>query len=502
MKDNWLDKHQLKIFWLTWGLIIACCIFIFFSNTAHASTSSHKLPYDYSWNYYAIPEQTLNIALNHASSYFDTSQDNVIVFWYEIGNGSWLYQFCVAQVDSITYDSGYTYDTTDLTLNKITLHFSHSVIGFTDGNSLVDPCNQAYAPQSYTFFGSNAVFVQPTGSVTETYTHMPLYGTVELDGKLIIGTPENGPDIITGHATEPINDPDNLIGSIDGHPVPKPDAPTIQTYVPPAPQFPQIDTSTLESLLESLIDVVVYGFGYIKDILSGFFSNLLSNLQEIAEFISQSIYYAINKVIQSIQDLATDFYNNMVSLFEPLLNGITEMISGIKDRIDYFFEDFDSSGAIDYYENNCSFYTLSTMSFGFISDLHTGLSGVQAPQRLVFHIDFTNAPFPFNTVGTLDINFDWYEGLRHTIVPWILVFLYFGVLYSFVMQIPNIIHGTSGLFSPHLTETNTITAIETSSSNGIHYTDSYSTVVKSYSSIFGSFSRATSSNSNVSRRKK
>lgn len=329
---NWLDKHQEKILIFTWTLIILTSLFVIFTSPVQAASSVKNLPYDYSWNYFALPEQTLNIALNHASSYFNTSQDNVIVFWYEIGNGSWLYQFCVAKVDSITYDSGYTYDTTDLTLNKITLHFSDSVIGFTDGNSLIDPGNQNYAPSSFTFFGSNAILVEPTGVITQTYTHMPLYGTVVLDNKVIIGTPE--PDYESGHATEPINDPDNIIDDGTGNPIARPTRPTPNPFTIIPPQFPSIDTSTLETLVESLIDVVKYGFNWIGDTLGGLFSNLLSNLGAWVDYIVQSFNYGFNNVVKAIQNLATDFYNNMVSLFEPFYNFLSGVASFFNHLID------------------------------------------------------------------------------------------------------------------------------------------------------------------------
>lgn len=427
---KWLDKHQEKILFFTWAFIILVCIFIIFTSPVKAAESQKKLPYDYSWNYYAIPETTLNIALSHASNYFDTSEDNVIVFWYEIGNGSWLYQFCVAQVDDVTYTSGYNYDTADLTVNNITLHFSHSAIGFTDGNSLVDPGNQNYSPSSYTFFGSNAVLVQPTGPITQTYTHMPLYGTVVLDDQLIIGTPEDNPVIDTGHATEPINDPDNFINGIDGHPIAKPDPPTITPFTPPVPQFPSIDTSTIETLLESLIDVTLYGIEYLTGILTGFFSNFLSNLTNLFNFLIDSLNYAINKIIKSIQDLATDFYNNMVSLFEPMFQALEYISQPISGTVIY--DNLSNTGIISNYNSIVTDLNAFKDSFDNLSE--------PATYSIPIHLENLPSSY-FGNLSTQYIDLSVINPVKSIIRTFIWALVTYGLIITIFDSIANYING-------------------------------------------------------------
>lgn len=408
-----------KLLVITWGFIIVVCVFIGFSMRGQCASSQKKLPYDYSWNYFAIPEQTLNVALNHASAYFDTSTDNVIVFWYEIGNGSWLYQFCVAQVDSITYDSGYTYDTTDLTLNKITLHFSHSVIGFTDGNSLIDPGNQSYAPQSFTFFGSNAVYVQPTGVITETYTHMPLYGTVELDGKLIIGTPEV---LVNGHATPP-----DLTGDNIGN-----DKPDIDNYLPNIPNMPSLDNSSLEKIAESIFNILQWGFNALKGTITGLF-----------EYLGDLLSYSFQKVIDNIKNVIQNLYDNFVSLFEPLLNSINEILDSIRQKLDYISQPFDSELLQEAFENTAingdidSISQLNEQAFGTWST-------TEEPNEFKIALHTENIPLANNvnfTTTTQYIDLGVINGAKPYIrgIMWCL--LTFSLLYTIIDSIPNYIGG-------------------------------------------------------------
>lgn len=331
---NWLDKNQEKILIFTWTLIILTSLFVIFTSPVKAASSVHHFPYDYSWNYTALSESQIEVILNQASHYIDTSSDNLIIFFYEPSSFVLYPQIVVAVVDSVTLPNNTDYDNMDLVTQSLSFHFSSSTISMysQDLLSVIDPGNQAYSPSGYSFFGSNATYLEVPFSPYGIYRNMVLYGTVELDNKLYIGTPENSPDVITGHATEPINDPNNIITDSNNNPIARPNRPTPNPFVITSPQFPSIDTSTLETLVESLIDIVKYGFNWIGDTLSGLFSNLLSNIGAWVDFIVQSFSYGFNNVVKAIQNLASDFYNNMVSLFEPLydfFNGIATFFNNL-----------------------------------------------------------------------------------------------------------------------------------------------------------------------------
>lgn len=411
-----------KLLLIEWTIIVIFCVFIGFSVRASATSSDHHLPYDYSWNYYAIPEQTLNIALNHASGYFDTSQDNVIVFWTEIGDNSWLYQFCVAQVDNIMYPSGYNYDNVDLTLNTITLHFSHSVIGFTDGNSLVDPGNQSYAPVSWTFFGSNAHFVQPTGLITQTYTHMPLYGTVVLDNKLIIGTPETAPD---GEAIAPDLSGDN-IGS---------DKPDIDDYIPTQPTAPTFDNSSLESMVQSLYNWLVWEYNAITSTIKG-----------LIKYLGDTITYSLQKVIDNIKNAIKNFYDNMKSLFEPLLNGLAEIGQSIKETIENigllleaFFAPFDEEQFKEAYQN-CDFINAVDGVNDSIEEFKHAFTYAEERDYYKLYLGFMMDGYTVN----YDLDFSWLYPLRQYYRPIIWAVVIYEFFVYLCSQLSDYLQGRSG----------------------------------------------------------
>lgn len=430
---NFFEKiFDKKILIVEWTIIILVCVFIGCYNRANAATSVKNLPYDYSWNYIALDESYINQMLSMASRYI-TVGDNTIIFWLEISSNANIKEFCVANVDTISYQNNLTYESIDLTTNYIDLGFSSSYIGFMYEGNWTD-ANQAYTPNSFRFFGNTAQFITNTTQVGDTYTHMPLYGTVVLDNKLIIGTPQDEP-IIEGHATEPINDPDNFINAIDGHPIPKPDTPIITPFTPPQPQFPTIDTSTLETLLESLIETVLYGFQYLTGILTGFFSNLLSNLLTLFNYLIDSVSYAINKIVKSIQDLATDFYNNMVSLFEPLF----ETVSIIKELLTEFFKPFDQEQFEEAFEN-CEFINAIQEIDAGIENFKNAFEFAEERDHYTFYLGFMMDGYTVN----YDLDFTWLYPLRQYYRPIIWAVVIYELFVFLCSQLSDYLQGRSG----------------------------------------------------------
>lgn len=414
---SWLDKNQEKILFLAWSFILLICFLIILISPVEAASSVKRLPYDYSWNFYAMPEQVINNALNSASSSFDTSQDNVIVFWYEIGPSSWLYQYCVAQVDDITYSSGYNYDNTDLLLNNITLHFSHSFIGFTDGASFNEPANQSYAPSSWTFFGSNANFVEPAGNINATYTHMPLYGTVVLDNNLIIGTPES---LVSGEATAP-----DLTGDDIGS-----DKPDIDDYLPTLPNKPTIDNSSLESLIESLIDLVDWQYYAFTGTLKG-----------LIKYIGDTITYSLQKVIDNIKNSMKNFYDNMKSLFEPLLNSINEILSSISSGIDYIKEPLSGTAIYDELSNTGILSNYNSI-VGSINSFKSSFDNLSEPSEYKIPIHLENLPSSmFGTLTTQYIDLSVINPVKSILRTFVWALVTYGLIVTIFDSIANYING-------------------------------------------------------------
>lgn len=218
----------------------------------------------------------------------------------------------------------------------------------------------------------------------------------------------------SGHATEPINDSENFINGLDGHPIPKPSQPTMSTYTPPTYTPPTIDTTNAETLLKSVFDIISYGFTYVVTVIIGVVSNLINNFVDLFNYLVDSVSWAINKIIKSIQDLATDIYNNFVSLFEPLFNNI-------KTLVDYIVNPWDE----EEFETRLSesdFYTSITTIQTNTTRFYNAMSSIEEPDHFTLH--YSTGFHPDIEVGgsaipTIEgeISFDWLYPLRNIYRP-------------------------------------------------------------------------------------
>lgn len=123
-----------------------------------------------------------------------------------------------------------------------------------------------------------------------------------------------GPDVNTGHAIEPDFDPDNNV--TDDGTATQPNDPQFPQFIPPT-----IDTSTLETLVESLIDFVKEFADFVGECFSTFFAWLVEVIKN-----------AIQSIINTIYDAVTFIYNNLVSLFEPTFENIGHAVEPVQEE--------------------------------------------------------------------------------------------------------------------------------------------------------------------------
>lgn len=332
---NWLDKYQNKILIGIWTLIFLTCLFVIFTEPVKAATSGNEnslpfvvennLPEDYSfyrenfeflanaWGYNPTLIERLNWDSDKVIAYTvlndgGLAQTVIFVPYYE--NSSY----------SITLSDSYS--AFDITSDYIT-------IGFTNYDAIMFNTYQG----TTNFYGYN---FQGGGSVNFFSSfRFPVFisgNFVDSQDNVVLSL-TGGDDVINhGHSSPPVDDSGHYIDDGNGNRIPKPNKPNPSVYTPPTIQFPSVDTSSLEKLLESLIDLVQYFISYIGGVINGWFSNLLSNLDNWFDYVVQSFNYAINNVVGAIKDLAETFYNNMVSLFEPLydfFNGVATFFNSL-----------------------------------------------------------------------------------------------------------------------------------------------------------------------------
>jgi len=255
----------------------------------------------------------------------------------------------------------------------------------------------------------------------------------DLDNNIIFTNGEPEPDepvILTGHATPP-EEFHNPFFNPNSHAQPPEEVPpqvtinnyTWNTYNPPA-----IDDTDIISTLKSLIYVVNYLMGWLKDNISGEFQNLLSNLSAFFDYIGQTIQYYGGLIIDNIQNLITTFYNNMVSLVED-----------IAEKIAYISEPFDSSALTDAFESmqiyedydRCG--QLIDDAFGFFDD-------ISEPQSFTIPIDLRGITLLHQT-RILYLDLGCINSAKSAIRAFMWTVTTFGLLYTVIDSIPDYIQG-------------------------------------------------------------
>ena len=426
-------------------ILIFVVLLFSFPLFAQAATTVKKLPYDYSWNYVSPGEDVINAMLLRASAYVDISDPNLIIFWYELGPNDWYaFQYCVAIVDDITYSQGYDYDTTDLVTTSVTLSFSDSFIGFCNPISGVwDNANQAYAPQNFTFFGTNAILVE-NSSITNGYRHMPLYGTVELDGKVIIGQGELVPT-----PTDP-SEPDPI----------SPDIPS-----PVWPDFP--NDITVENLLTWIgncikaIGTWLSNFGaWLKIALNKIISNIINGLKSIVDNFKSLFKPFIDKVLEFINDFS-DRFKDFVTDILSLVTDIKNALASVKKFFDYLIDLGTSNGTfslstlfINLFIPSASDVNqaiLDSDTFGFISFFTTVFTKLQTSWNTIKGLSARKSlhvpslVFHGYQIGNFDIDFSWFDNYKSYSDGIISAFLIFTYIWFCFFRAPSYIRGQGSL---------------------------------------------------------
>ena len=117
-----------------------------------------------------------------------------------------------------------------------------------------------------------------------------------------------------------------------------PSQPTINNYTWNTYTPPTVDTSTLETLLKSLIDIVKYNAAYITDGIKGTLETIIANIQAYGNYVGSIIAYVGRSIITNIQNGIQNLYENIVSLFEPILNGIMVVATNLLVILDNIIE--------------------------------------------------------------------------------------------------------------------------------------------------------------------
>lgn len=197
------------------------------------------------------------------------------------------------------------------------------------------------------------------------------------------------------------------------------------------------------NILTYLIQKIIDAIKYIVNWLYNQFLNWLTPYLKIWSFISGLLFNEDDQ--KSVFDLILDFlglvaqwlaqfwqnsfiveyWNNLNDLFDDVLTKIDNVVTAIDNLRILFTADPDYSLIItQFYSTYIGQIYQAIMRL--LAAIFDGFKSVQAPATLSFTVNFASAPAPFNEVGYLTFDFNWYEGIRDVIVPIVTTCIYFG----------------------------------------------------------------------------
>ena len=435
-----MNKVEKLFLYITSTLLFLSMFLMGFSSVCHAETTG-SLPYvvpsmkDLNS---AIPEDIILNADSLIRSTYNLDSDDTILYYFQtydlmrptLGEYEWN-SFTFLVNPSL---HGYT-ESFDYISNQCN-------ISFVSGGSIEFKwTSQVRGPYGIGGGTKNMLGTINTNTITQgTWTpDYPFYMTgpdvysqpliSEGSGTLFFtNTVPYTPDVPgVGHATQPTNDPNNFINGSNGLPVTRPTSPTINNYTWNTWTSPTVDTSSVESLLESLIDVVSSLLSWLGSNISGEFNNLVSNLQNLFNFLVQGIENGFNKVISSIQGLGTDLYNNFVSLFEPITQQLAYITSPVDT--DLIQSEVESTSLMSDYSE------VVTIKDSFVSVFND----TSEPSSFTIPIHLEN--LSMLNVGTQYIDLSVINPVKSALRTFIWVLVSFGLVVTIIDSIPNYING-------------------------------------------------------------
>lgn len=196
------------------------------------------------------------------------------------------------------------------------------------------------------------------------------------------------------------------------------------TYTPPT-----IDTSNAETLLESIYNAIVYNGQYLKDNIHGELTNLVDNIGGFVEYIGDTIQYYGNLIISNIQNGITTFYNN-----------INSAIVGIGNAVVYITQPLDMDNLTNAVNSTHIWGDVDTCTT-YANDAFGIYGTVAEPNTFKIPLDLRSISL-LNITQVYYIDLSWLDGAKSAIRAFMWCVVTFGLLYSIIVDIPNMIRSS------------------------------------------------------------
>lgn len=181
---------------------------------------------------------------------------------------------------------------------------------------------------------------------------------------------------------------------------------------------PSFDGSSVLNAIQSTKDTL----DWIGENLRGTISNLGNNIKGLFEYIGKTIQYYGNGIIKSITDGIQNFYDNMKSLIEPLVEKVSNFVDDFKEFADLFIHPFDQE-EFEEQIDNCVLITRYNELLDNCEVIQQIFDETSEPDSFILYIDFEN-PFADSEhkIIASEINFNWLVPLRPAYRPFFTVF--------------------------------------------------------------------------------
>lgn len=421
-----LDRILHFAMYSTWFLILLFCLLVF-KCTSHASSGDNTA-------YFPMGQNDNNLISDEILSYIESQIDATnnyyaLCYRYDAYDSKffWFYTFPKttenAGVYFEIYNNGYQfrpYQSGNVTVSGGELQIPYHM----------QWCNKSYYAGALNYWGvQNSSLYDNTKSYVSNYRVM----TSNNDNASVVlkyGW-ELPPDFMhdTSHATPPDTFESPVYTTGHTPPTNVPPTYTINNYTWTTYTPPTIDTSNAETLLESIYNAIVYNGQYLKDNIHGELTNLVDNIGGFFEYIGDTIQYYGNLIISNIQNGITTFYNN-----------INSAIVGIGDAVGYITQPLDMENLTNAVNSTHIWGDVGTCT-SYASDAFGIYGTVAEPNTFKIPLDLRSISL-LNITQVYYIDLSWLDDAKQAIRAFIWCIVTFGLLYSVIVDIPNMIRSS------------------------------------------------------------
>lgn len=458
MKKEKILENSFRLLVFVIGIFSICIVLLTVKLKVNAASEVFTFPYFvplYKSVNTAIPDSVISDVDSLLRSSLNLSSDDNIMFFVTdlsstLGEYQWNEIFYIIN-PSVNFNYPDSYDYLSNSIDVYNTGFgsvefkwdgrvrgpyvASGVINLLGNVNTIDITQGSYTPR-YPFYMSGSDVLTPNGDIIIFTNSVP-----------------SAPDTFqTGHAVEPNFDSDSIIDS-GLNPNHVPNRPTITIYNFTTYNPPSVDTSSLENLVKSVYDVIVYNGSYVVSNIVGAIGNLISNFNNIVGYLGELVSYLFGRVINTIKQSLNNLFENFRYLFEPVLNSFANMINifntlynlGLKDGV---FDIPTLFGAL--FVPNQSDLALLVDTFVEFDYLQTASVSIKSLLLNIFSVLNDDAVYSIHVQGfnfhgvsvpDLEISFDWYLPYKATGDIFISAFLIVGYLYWLWTRLSGIFHG-------------------------------------------------------------